>query len=370
MRIAYVHFYVEDAIIWRDWFVHHLGFEKLDDGAVIPSFPGKQDTPSHTRTEVVKSGSVCFVLSSAISSISPVAEYLRQHPPGVVDIAFEVEDLSATITLAKAYGTDIIQQPGIQVQKSKQKNTTYTKQAKIIAWGGLTHTLLETQLKENAIENYSSPCSIQAIDHLVLNVAVGDLKAAVNWYQNILGFRPQQKFNIQTEYSALHSQVMVSPDGDVQLPINEPATPNSQIQEFLNANRGAGIQHIALKTRDIISSIAEFRARGLSFLPISQSYYSQLQQRANLPLKSNELVSIAKQEILVDWKEDYPNALLLQIFTRPIFSQPTFFFEFIERRECAQGFGEGNFRALFEAMELEQIKRGSLQIGDKKVTKE
>jgi len=370
MRIAYVHFYVEDAIIWRDWFVDHLGFEKLDDGAVIPNFLGEGDTPAHTRTQVVKSGSVCFVLSSAISSMSPVANYLREHPPGVVDVAFEVENLSAIITIAEAYGTKIIQQPSLQAQRDPQKNQIYTKQAKIIAWGGLTHTLLEKQLTENPREKYSSAYSIQAIDHLVLNVAVGDLKTAVNWYQNILGFQPQQKFNIQTEYSALHSQVMVSPDGSVQLPINEPATPNSQIQEFLNANRGAGIQHIALQTNDIIDSIAQFRTRGLSFLPISQSYYYNLQQRANLPLKSNELLSIAKQEILVDWKEDFPNALLLQIFTRPIFAQPTFFFEFIERRECAQGFGEGNFRALFEAMELEQIKRGSLQLGDKKVSQE
>ncbi|MGD1909846.1 MAG: 4-hydroxyphenylpyruvate dioxygenase [Rivularia sp. (in: cyanobacteria)] len=353
MRIAYVHFYVENAKTWHDWFVHHLGFQTLDDYALTPSFPGRGDKASHTHTEVVKSGSVYFVLSSAISSISPIAEYLRQHPPGVVDVAFEVENLSAIITLAKAYGAKIIQ---------PVEHKLGIKQAKIIAWGGLCHTLLEKQLSEKIIENYSSSPPIQGIDHIVLNVAVGDLKPAVAWYKNILGFQPQQIFNIQTPLSALHSQVMVSPDGSIQLPINEPATPNSQIQEFLNANRGAGIQHIALQTSDIISHIAQFRNRGVCFLPIAQSYYCHLQQQTNLPLKPNELKNIAKQKILVDWKEDFPNALLLQIFTQPIFPQPTFFFEFIERRECARGFGEGNFRALFEAMELEQIKRGSLQI--------
>ncbi|MGB3639645.1 MAG: 4-hydroxyphenylpyruvate dioxygenase [Rivularia sp. (in: cyanobacteria)] len=357
MRIAYVHFYVEDAKTWCDWFVHHLGFQKLDDDALKSSFPSRGDTTYHTSTEVVKSGLVCFVLSSPISSISPVTKYLRQHPPGVVDIAFEVENLSAIIALAKRFGAKVTQ-PSVEYQEDKN----YIKQASVIAWGGLTHTLLEKQLTRDAVENFTKANSIQAIDHIVLNVPVGDLKAAVAWYQNIFGFRGQQKFNIQTEYSALHSQVMVSPDGSVQLPINEPATPNSQIQEFLNANRGAGIQHIALQTRDIISSIAEFRSRGVSFLPISKSYYSRLKQRTNLPCKSNELNCIAEQEILIDWKEDFPNALLLQIFTQPIFPQPTFFFEFIERRECAQGFGEGNFRALFEAMELEQIKRGSLQV--------
>lgn len=357
MRIAYVHFYVEDAKTWCDWFVHHLDFQKLDDDTFTCIFPGRGDTASHTSTEVVKSGLVCFVLSSPISSISPVAKYLCQHPPGVVDIAFEVENLSAIIALAEQLGTKVIQ-PTVESQEDRN----YIKQAKVIAWGGLTHTLLEKQLTRNPVENNSSANSIQAIDHIVLNVPVGDLKAAVAWYQNILGFRGQQKFNIQTEYSALHSQVMVSRDGSVQLPINEPATPNSQIQEFLNANRGAGIQHIALQTTDIISNIALFRSRGVSFLPISQSYYSRLKQRTNLPLLPNELDYIVEQEILVDWKEDFPNALLLQIFTQPIFPQPTFFFEFIERRECAQGFGEGNFRALFEAMELEQIKRGSLQL--------
>ncbi len=356
MRIAYVHFYVEDAKTWCDWFVHHLGFQKLDDDALKSSFPGRGDTTSHTSTEVVKSGLVCFVLSSPISSISPVTKYLRQHPPGVVDIGFEVENLSAIIALAERSGTKVTQ-PTVEHQEDKN----YIKQASVIAWGGLTHTLLEKQLNSNVVENYSSTNSIQAIDHIVLNVPVGDLKAAVAWYEDILGFRGQQKFNIQTEYSALHSQVMVSPDGSVQLPINEPATPNSQIQEFLNANRGAGIQHIALQTSDIICSIAQFRSRGVSFLPISKNYYSRLKERTNLPLLPNELKKIAEQEILVDWKEDFPNALLLQIFTQPIFPQPTFFFEFIERRECAQGFGEGNFRALFEAMELEQIKRGSLQ---------
>lgn len=352
MRIAYVHFYVEDAKTWCDWFVNYLGFYRLEDDALTCSISFKGDTASHTSTEVVRSGLVCFVLSSPKSSISPVAKYLSQHPPGVVDVAFEVENLSAIIALADAHGAKVIQ------------STAQYQNAKIIAWGGLTHTLLEKQLTKNAeiLEDYSSTSPIQAIDHVVLNVPVGYLKTAVAWYQNVLGFQPQQTFNIQTEYSALHSQVMVSSDGSVQLPINEPATPNSQIQEFLNANQGAGIQHIALQTCDIICSIDQFRTNGMSFLPISQSYYSHLQQRTNLPLKSNELKNIAKLEILVDWKEDFPNALLLQIFTQPIFSEPTFFFEFIERRECAQGFGEGNFRALFEAMELEQIKRGSLQL--------
>ena len=169
----------------------------------------------------------------------------------------------------------------------------------------------------------------------------------------------QQTFNIKTDRSGLHSQVMISPHGHVQLPINEPASPSSQIQEFLEVNRGAGIQHIALQIPNLVEGISRFRAAGLSFLSVPQSYYSQLQQRCNFTLSSQELQGIAHQEILVDWHEDAaPGELLLQIFSQPIFHEPTFFFEFIERRFLAQGFGEGNFQALFQAIEREQIKRG------------
>ncbi|MCV3216491.1 VOC family protein, partial [Plectonema radiosum NIES-515] len=196
--------------------------------------------------------------------------------------------------------------------------------------------------------------------HIVLNVAVGDLERAVTWYEEVLDFQPQQAFKIKTDRSALYSRVMLSRDGGVQLPINEPASVHSQIQEFLDVNRGAGIQHIALQTPNIVDAIALFRQNGLSLLPVPQSYYSQLKQRKKLPLSAFELEAFARQQILVDWKEDTQKAVLLQIFTQPIFTQPTFFFEFIERRFQAQGFGEGNFQALFEAIEKEQIKRGSL----------
>ncbi len=188
----------------------------------------------------------------------------------------------------------------------------------------------------------------------------GDLERAVAWYEEVLDFQPQQAFKIKTDRSALHSRVMLSRNGGVQLPINEPASAHSQIQEFLDVNGGAGVQHIALQTPNIVDAIALFRACGLSLLPVPQTYYSQLKQRKKLPLSTLELEALARQEILVDWKEDTKKAVLLQIFTQPIFTQPTFFFEFIERRFQAQGFGEGNFQALFEAIEKEQIKRGSL----------
>ncbi|BAY77505.1 4-hydroxyphenylpyruvate dioxygenase [Nostoc linckia NIES-25] len=373
MKIDSVHFYVENAKTWRDWFVHHLGFQAV---ARTSSF--------HTCTEVVKSGNVCFLLSSPLLPTSPVAEFLRQYPPGVADVAFAVEDVEAAIAHAKMHGATVLQ----PIQEHNV-GATSIKCSKIAAWGGLTHTLIErssvsshpslvfdkTQSLSQGFLG-SELCNkgqmtddniFTGIDHIVLNVEIGDLERAVAWYENILDFQPQQVFKIKTDRSALHSQVMVSHNGDVQLPINEPATRNSQIQEFLDVNRGPGIQHIALRTTNLVSAIAKFRASGLSLLSVPQTYYTQLKQRSGFPLSDLEIEAIAKQEILVDWREYTPlegrntAPLLLQIFTQPIFEQPTFFFEFIERRFQAQGFGEGNFRALFEAIESEQIKRGTLQ---------
>ncbi|MFN6560120.1 MAG: 4-hydroxyphenylpyruvate dioxygenase [Nostoc sp. ChiSLP01] len=372
MKIDSVHFYVENAKTWRDWFVHHLGFQTV----------AHHTSSFHTCTEVVKSGNVCFLLSSPLLPTSPVAEFLRQYPPGVADVAFAVEDVEAAIAHAKMHGATVLQP--IQQQNV---GATSIKWSKIAAWGGLTHTLIETEVRRDtetgrrgdAVKEFSAsprppvpaspiPASlITGIDHIVLNVEIGDLERAVAWYENILDFQPQQVFKIKTDRSALHSQVMVSHNGDVQLPINEPATSNSQIQEFLDVNRGPGIQHIALRTTNLVSAIAKFRASGLSLLSVPQTYYTQLKQRSGFPLSDLEIEAIAKQEILVDWQEYTPlegrntAPLLLQIFTQPIFEQPTFFFEFIERRFQAQGFGEGNFRALFEAIESEQIKRGTLQ---------
>ncbi|HYW18553.1 MAG TPA: 4-hydroxyphenylpyruvate dioxygenase [Nodularia sp. (in: cyanobacteria)] len=346
MNIDHVHFYVEDAKVWRDWFVHHLGFTPVDSS--IASV--------HTCTEVVSNGIVRFLLSSALLPTSPVAAFLREHPPGVADVAFALEDVEGAIALAETHGATVIQPMQLQ-----QFGDVSRKCGKIAAWGGLCHTLIESSGVRTDDAEQTIGHIFTAIDHIVLNVAVGELESAVAWYAKILDFQPQQSFKIQTDRSALYSQVMVSRNGRVQLPINEPASRNSQIQEFLDVNRGSGIQHIALGTPNLISAIAQFRSRGLSLLSVPQTYYSQLQQRRGFPLSMLELEAIAEQEILVDWKENAQDAVLLQIFTQPIFGQPTFFFEFIERRYQAKGFGEGNFRALFAAIESEQIKRGTLQ---------
>ena len=394
MEFDRIHFYVEDAPTLRDLFVSHLGFQAIASAA-----------NHHTCTEVVSNGNICFILSSPLTATSPVATWLKLHPPGVADIAFRVGNLESVMAQATTYGAKVLQ--------PIQQEQDYLKFAKITGWGDLTHTLIEQKkpltvgqlftileqsysANDNAIPfttliDYQSPTTnyqlpitnyqsqitnsqalFTSIDHAVLNVETGDLELAVKWYQNTLGFQPQQNFEIQTEKSALRSRVMIHPNGSVQLPINEPASANSQIQEFLDANRGAGIQHIALQTNNILQVVTELRSRGLPFLPVPSTYYSQLQQQSENYLSSAEWEAIEVCQVLVDWQKDISEAMLLQIFTQPIFEQPTLFFELIERRKAwvkgqqiqAQGFGEGNFRALFEAIEREQIKRGSLRKED------
>jgi 4-hydroxyphenylpyruvate dioxygenase len=377
MKIDYIHFYVKDARISQAWFVNQMGFQSVASGASY-----------HTQITVVNSGSIYIVLSSPLTPTSPVAQFLRLHPPGVVDIAFTVSDLEGVMEKAVAKGAKVL-----QPIRQQQLVPGSVKWAKIAAWGSLSHTLSEYAGKASFLSvlphlgirlDLENPANFQetipnsyqeklppnlashsrlftGIDHVVLNVAVGDLEQALSWYEAVLGFQRQQTYTIETDRSGLRSQVMVHPDSGVQFPINEPTSPNSQIQEFLEINQGAGIQHIALQTPKIVEAIAKLRTLGLSFLAIPSAYYSQLSTSSQqLPLSPAELTEIAQQEILVDWQNDGSQALLLQTFTQPIFEQPTFFFELIERRQQAQGFGEGNFRALFEAIEREQLKRGSL----------
>lgn len=361
MDIDHVHFYVEDAERSRNWFVQ-IGFQALAGGNC-----------EFAHIEVVNSGPIYFVLSSPLTNSGPVAEYLRVHPPGVADLAFRVTNVKAAIAQALNAQAKVLQplQVAAEVQGS-------LKWGKIMGWGALEHTLVERSgttpllplagvpeldsLLVSQPERVNPPAlnCFTGIDHVVLNVAAGDLSRAAAWYQAVLQFQPSRTFEVQTARSALRSQVMVHPDGSAQLPLNEPASAQSQVQEFLDLNRGPGIQHIALHTSDILQAIARLRQRGLRFLNVPANYYAQLQKRASaLPLQLN-WQALQTHQVLLDWQEESPEAVLLQTFTQPIFEQPTFFLELIQRKFQAQGFGEGNFLALFEAIEREQIKRGSL----------
>lgn len=352
MEFDRIYFYVEDARESRDWFVNRLGFQAIAGYA-----------NSHTRTEIIGSGPVCFVLSSPLTPASPAASWLKFHPPGIADVGFRVKNIEVAVARAALEGAKII-----EPAEDPEAGMGF-KQAKIAGWGDLSHTLVEGIRPDSLLENPATFSRFAKIDHVVLNVEAGDLQKAVDWYQKILGFKPQQNFDIQTDKSALRSRVMIHSEGGVQLPINEPASTNSQIQEFLDANRGPGIQHMALQTNNIVEAVNELRSRGLPFLPVPETYYAQLllNWQQYLP---QDWQAIAASQVLADWPEASGEAMLLQIFTQPIFAEPTFFFEIIERRVGfvngkqvqAGGFGAGNFRALFEAIEREQMKRGSLTI--------
>ncbi|MBD2463296.1 4-hydroxyphenylpyruvate dioxygenase [Oscillatoria sp. FACHB-1407] len=371
MDIDHVHFYVEDAIAWRDWFVQRLGFQATAITSTL-----------HTQTVIAYSGAVQCVLSSPLTSDSPVADYLERHPAGVSDIALRVRSIDRVLERAIAQGARVLQSWQDHPAQWIGLLHPQGKWFQIQGWGDLTHTLIES----SAVPSYLTwsrlqhPTKLQqcaeaacapfvAIDHAVLNVASGQLEQAANWYEAVLGFERRQTFAIQTNYSGLCSQVLVHPEGTAQLPVNESASPSSQIQEFLDHNRGSGIQHVALKTIDIVETIAHLRQQGIPFLSVPPTYYEQLRQRPGFQLTETQWQAIAAQEVLVDWQPHNPDAMLLQAFTRPIFGQPTFFFELIQRqhyvvehqRKTAEGFGEGNFRALFEAIEREQMNRGSLK---------
>jgi 4-hydroxyphenylpyruvate dioxygenase len=288
----HVHFYLEDVSYWRRWFETCLDFQAI--ATVIDS---------DVHTEILQHGSIQIRLSASLHPSSPVAKFLENHPPGIAEVAFTVnEDLAEDIVIK--------------------------------AWSDLTHRFISRAKRQKLAKSLPSDL-FSHIDHIVLNVPTGQMQAAAQWYVEHMGLRASDRFSIQTERSALRSIVMENADRSIQIPINESSTENSQIQEFLDCNRGAGIQHLALHAYDIAIAVDKLEMRGVEFLK-------------------------TEPQILIDTQYETNDKALLQIFTQPIFSQPTFFFEIIQRRNQAQGFGEGNFQALFEAIEQEQISRSSL----------
>jgi len=357
LHIEYLQFYVDEATVWRQWFVQRFGYQSL--GSLIDS---------NHHSELLRWGRVRLLLTAPLNSLSAAAAYLRRHPPGIVDVAFRVEGLASWIERFRHLGGRLC-----RPLQTWQRQGASLRWCQIRGWGSLSHTLIERQGNTPPVPGwppvFCPETAAMSIDHAVLNVPAGELSAAARWYETMLGFQPQQRFVIATPRSGLASVVLAHPQGSAQFPINEPTSANSQIQEFLDHNRGAGIQHVAIETPNIVQTVAQLRQRGVRFLQVPSTYYEQLQQRPGFRPQQADWDAIAQQQILVDWLPEIPDALLLQTFTEPIFKEPTCFFELIERcpyrqndRLCkTQGFGEGNFQALFEAIERQQARRGSLQ---------
>ncbi|OKH18862.1 4-hydroxyphenylpyruvate dioxygenase family protein [[Limnothrix rosea] IAM M-220] len=315
LAIAYVHFYVDNLPYWQRWFQKFFALEPVDTQHFFPHLTG-QDV-------LLRSPELQFVLSAPHAPNDPVDQYLKKHPCGVADIAFFVN-------------------PAIILNL----DLNLSSPTKVINPVGFQHTLIPKQ---------NIPKSNQNIDHLVLNVAKGSLEKIRDWYIHKLGFQPKQSFQIQTEYSGLTSQVLQHSSG-IQIPINQPGDRRSQIQEFLDYNRGAGIQHIAIKQNNLPEKILHLQRQSLSFLDVPQTYYQNLLREYPFLKNLSQWSNIQRAKILVDVVRS-PEEILMQIFTQPIFKEPTFFWEFIERKQGATGFGEGNFQALFEAIETAQKQR-------------
>lgn len=324
---------------------------------------GYFDGASYLLTE----GKVRLVLTTPMRMNSHLNHSLVVHGDTVVDIAFSVENTQAFFQEAVRRGAIPASMP--QVYKDK---TGEISKAAIKAYGDVVHSIVQRDNYKGSFfpgfepyeKFFSMPepgpdIGFKAIDHVVGNVELGQMDQWVKFYEQTLGFRQMIHFSdkeISTEYSALMSKVVTNGNGKIKLPLNEPAEGKrrSQIEEYLDFHNGPGVHHIALITGDIIATVKELRRRGVSFLKVPKTYYEALPERVG---KINEdLNKLAELGVLVDRDED---GYLLQIFTKPVQDRPTLFFEVIQRHG-SQGFGVGNFKALFEAIEREQELRGNL----------
>jgi 4-hydroxyphenylpyruvate dioxygenase len=359
-RIDHVRFFVGNAKQSAYFYRNAFGFDVL-------AYEGLETGVKHEAGYVLRQGNITFVLTSSLRANDPDNMRLIFHGDGVKDIAFEVEDVRFAFEYAVGHGAIGIMPP----TKLEDDQGVY-ETATIRAYGDTTHSFVNRDkykgvfapgFKQLDPDRYSPttfrPVGLKAIDHIVVNVEEGKMEEWVHWYERVLGFSQLVHFDdkdISTEYTALMSKVMQNGTGRIKFPINEPAKAKrrSQIDEYLQFYGGPGVQHIAMATGDIIETVRAMRANDVSFLRVPQSYYDMLPAR--IGKIDEDIHELAELGILVDRDDE---GYLLQIFTKPVEDRPTLFFEVIERHG-SRSFGKGNFKALFEAIEREQARRGTL----------
>jgi len=338
-------------------------------GMELVAYSGPETGNRDHKSFVLRSGSVRFVVNGAVDPDSPLVEHHRRHGDGVVDIALEVPDVDRCIARARSLGATILQQPE---DRTDEHGTV--RVAAIGTYGETRHTLVQRgQYSGPYLPGYVARTSgfvrrdgapkrlFQALDHVVGNVELGRMDEWVTFYNKVMGFVNMAEFigdDIATDYSALMSKVVANGNHRVKFPLNEPALARrkSQIDEYLEFYRGPGAQHLALATNDILQTVDRLRAEGVQFLDTPDSYYEDPELRARIGQVRVPIEELQRRRILVDRDED---GYLLQIFTKPLGDRPTLFFEIIERHGSL-GFGKGNFKALFQAIEREQDQRGNL----------
>ncbi len=343
-------------------------------GMTLVGYRGPETGNRDYAEYVLTSGSARFVFTGAVHSGTLGGEHHAKHGDGITDIALEVPDADKAYEHAIAQGAAGIEKPH---EIADEHGTVI--QAAIATYGDTRHTLIDRSAyngpflpgfvardpivdRSAAIEAGLQPKRFfQAVDHVVGNVELGKMDEWVRFYNQVMGFTNMAEFigdDIATDYSALMSKVVASGTRKVKFPLNEPAVgkKKSQIDEYLEFYGGPGAQHVALATNDILSTVDAMRAAGVEFLATPDSYYDDPELRARIGNVRAPIEELKRRRILVDRDED---GYLLQIFTKPVQDRPTFFFELIERHG-SMGFGKGNFKALFEAIEREQDRRGNL----------
>jgi 4-hydroxyphenylpyruvate dioxygenase len=357
----YVEFYVGNAKQAAHFYKTAFGFQSY---AYAGLETGLKDRVSY----VLKQDKIRLVLTTALTSDSPIGEHVKKHGDGVKVVALWVEDARSAYEETIKRGARSFQEPIIEKDEHGE-----TVRAGIYTYGETVHMFVERKNYNGLFlpgfqgweSDYNpSPVGLKFIDHMVGNVGWGEMDTWVKWYEDVMGFVNFLSFDdkqIHTEYSALMSKVMSNGNGRIKFPINEPAEgkKRSQIEEYLDFYEGPGVQHIAVATDDIISTVAQLRARGIEFLPPPpQAYYDEIPARLgeHMNIMREDIKELQKLSILVDADEE---GYLLQIFTKPVEDRPTLFFEIIQRMG-AKGFGAGNFKALFESIEREQALRGTL----------
>ena len=338
-------------------------------GMQLVAYSGPETGNRDHKSFVLTSGSCRFVITGGVDPSSSLLAHHRTHGDGVVDIALEVPDVDMCIAHARAEGATVVEEPH---DVTDEHGTV--RIAAIAAYGDTRHSLVDrsryigpylpgyVERASTYVKRDGSPKRLfQALDHVVGNVELGKMDEWVGFYNRVMGFTNMAEFigdDIATDYSALMSKVVANGNHRVKFPLNEPAIAKkkSQIDEFLEFYAGPGAQHLALATNDILRTVDAMRAEGVEFLVTPDSYYEDPQLRARIGEVRVPIEELQKRGILVDRDED---GYLLQIFTRPLGDRPTVFFELIERHGSL-GFGKGNFKALFEAIEREQERRGNL----------
>lgn len=352
----YVEFYVGNAKQSSFYYQSVLGFE-------LVAYAGLETGIRDRASYVLQQNKIRFVLTTPLSPDSEIADHIKLHGDGVKVIALWVDDAEKSYYETMSRGAKSYMEPVIEKDEWGE-----VKRSGIHTYGDTVHVFVERKKYNGPFlpgyKKIKSPVPLSAVglkyvDHIVGNVGWGQMNTWVKFYEDVMGFKNLISFDdkdISTEYSALMSKVMTNGNERIKFPINEPAKgkKKSQIEEYIEFYKGAGVQHIAIATDDILHSVSELNKRGLPFLFVPENYYDTVLQRCGKI--DEDFAKVKKLGVLIDRDED---GYLLQLFTKPVEDRPTLFFEIIQRKG-ARSFGKGNFKALFEAIEREQKVRGNL----------